>query len=132
MTTREISSSIQERLKVSKSFIESYIEHRNIGPKLLLKKVFLMNQIKLYEANAFSGWFRSILTRYFICRWLVRLSCSIVQNLVANYHLVISYTQQCHIGMINVNYWYVITIGIHIILLFAFSQAFELYFISFE
>ena len=126
MATRKISSSIQERLKVSKSFIESYIEHRNIGPKLLLKKVFL------YEANAFSGWFRSILTRYFICRWLVRLSCSIVQNLVANYHLVISYTQQCHIGMINVNYWYVITIGIHIILLFAFSQAFELYFISFE
>ena len=55
MTTREISSCIQERLKVSKSFIESYIEHRNIGPKLLLKKVFLMNQIKLYEANAFSG-----------------------------------------------------------------------------
>ena len=80
MTTREISSAIQERLKVSKSFIESYIEHRNIGPKLLLKKVFLMNQIKLYEANAFSGASRSILARYFICRWLVRLSCSIVQK----------------------------------------------------
>ena len=33
----------------------------------------------------------------------MRQSCSIVQNLVLNYHLVVSYPQQYHIG-INVNH----------------------------
>ena len=41
--------------------------------------------------------------RCFICRWMVRQSCSFVQNLVVNYYLMISYTQQCHI-VINANH----------------------------
>ena len=36
-------------------------------------------------------------TRHFICRWTVRQSCSIVQNLVVNCYLVVSYPQQCHV-----------------------------------
>ena len=52
----------------------------------------------------------------------MRQSCSIVQNLVINYHLVVSYPHQCHIG-INVSHWYVIIIAIHISLLFVFSRA---------
>ena len=55
--------------------------------------------------------------RNFICRWMVRQSCSIVQNLVVNHHLVVSYPQQCHIG-IHIDYWDVIIIAIHIMLLF--------------
>ena len=39
-------------------------------------------------------------TRCFICRWMVRQSCCFVQNLVVNYYLMISYTQQCHIVII--------------------------------
>ena len=46
--------------------------------------------------------------------------CFIILNLVANYHLVVSYPQQCHIG-INKDYCYIIIIPMHIILLFAFS-----------
>ena len=61
-------------------------------------------------------------SRYFICRWIVRQSCSIVQNLIVNYHLVVSYPQLCHIG-INVDHWYVIIIAIHIMLLFVDSLA---------
>ena len=38
------------------------------------------------------------------------------------YHLVVSYPQQCHIG-INVNHWCDTIIKIHIMLLFRFSRA---------
>ena len=34
-----------------------------------------------------------------MCMWMVRKPCSIVQNLVVNYNLVVSYPQQCHIGI---------------------------------
>ena len=61
-------------------------------------------------------------TTYFICRRIMHQSCSIVQNLVVNYHLVISYPQQCHIR-ININHRYVIIISSHIMLLFVFSRA---------
>lgn len=53
-------------------------------------------------------------TRYFICRWIVHQSCSIVQNLGLNYYLVVSYPQQCY-TRINANHWYSIIIAIHII-----------------
>ena len=52
---------------------------------------------------------------------MLRQFCSIVQNLVRNYHLVVSYPQQCHIG-INVNRWYAIAIVVHIMLFFVFSR----------
>ena len=66
--------------------------------------------------------------RYFICRRIVRQSCSIVENLVVNYHLVVSYAQQGHIG-INSNHWYVIIIPIHIMLFLHFlMQNFEWFF----
>ena len=52
-------------------------------------------------------------TRYFTCRRMMHQSCSIVQNLVVNYHLVISYPQQCHIR-ININHRYVIIIASHV------------------
>ena len=54
-------------------------------------------------------------------RWIMQRFCSIVQNPVSNYHLVDSYTQQCHIG-INVDHWYVTIIAIHVMLHFAFSH----------
>ena len=57
----------------------------------------------------------------FIWRWMVRQFWFFVPNLVVNYHLMISYPRQCHIG-INVNYWHVIIIAIHMILHFAFSR----------
>ena len=41
--------------------------------------------------------------RYFTCKWMVGQSCSIAQNLVVNYHLVVSFPQQDHIA-INVNH----------------------------
>ena len=34
---------------------------------------------------------------------MVRQACPVVQNLVVNHHLVVSYPQQCHIG-INENH----------------------------
>ena len=40
-----------------------------------------------------------IRAKNFICRWMVRQCCSFVQNLVANYHLVVFYPQQYHIAM---------------------------------
>ena len=63
-----------------------------------------------------------IKTGYFICRLIVRQSCSIVQNPVVNYHLVVSYPQQFHIG-IKVSHWCAIIIVIYKTLLFAFSRA---------
>ena len=42
------------------------------------------------------------------------------QNLVVNYHLVVSYSQQCHIRLSHRCF---IIIAIHITLLFAFSRA---------
>ena len=59
---------------------------------------------------------------YFIWSWKVCKPCSIVQNLVVTYHLVVFYPQQCHIE-ISVDQWYVIIIAIRIMLLFAFSCA---------
>ena len=59
--------------------------------------------------------------KYFICRWMVCKSCSIVLNLVVNYHLVV-YPQQCHIGII-VSHLCVNIIALHVTLLFAFSRA---------
>ena len=56
---------------------------------------------------------------YFICRWMVHQSSSIVQNLVVSYHLVVSYPQQCRNG-INVSQ---INVSIHITLFFAVSPA---------
>ena len=53
---------------------------------------------------------------------MVHHSCTIAQNLVVNYHLVVSYLHQYHIG-IKVDYWYVIIIEIHIMLLFGFFRA---------
>ena len=44
---------------------------------------------------------------------MVHQSCSIAQNFVVNHHLVVSYHQQCHIG-INVAHWYVIIITYNI------------------
>ena len=61
------------------------------------------------------------ITRYFICTWIVHQSCSVVQSLVGNYHLVVSYPQQCHIG-INVSRWCVIIIAIHITLPYALQR----------
>ena len=34
----------------------------------------------------------------------MRQSCSIAQNLVVNYHLVVSYPQQCHTGINVIHY----------------------------
>ena len=63
------------------------------------------------------------------CYWLLlskmprfTKSCSVVQKIVVNHHLVVFYPQQFHIG-INVDHWYLIIIVIHIMLLFAFSCA---------
>ena len=64
----------------------------------------------------------SVTARHFKCRWIVHWSCSIVQNLLLNYHLVALSPQECHIG-INISHWCVIIIAIHIRLLFAFSRA---------
>ena len=55
-------------------------------------------------------------TRYFTCTCVVHQTCY-----VANDHLI-SYPQQCHIG-INVNHWYIIMIAIHLKSLFVFSRA---------
>ena len=54
---------------------------------------------------------------------MVRQSWSIVQSLVVNYNLVVSYPRQWHIG-INVSHWCAIitTIDITLMLLFAFSH----------
>ena len=49
-----------------------------------------------------------VYTWCFIGRWMVHQCPSIVQNLVANYHLVVSYLQQCHIGILG--HWGVIII----------------------
>ena len=46
--------------------------------------------------------FSLVLLKYFSCRLMVRQLRSIVQNLVVNYHVVVSYPQEWHIG-INVN-----------------------------
>ena len=67
----------------------------------------------IFTANAFCY----IQIRYFICRWMMHQSCSIFQYLVVNYHLVVSYPQQCHIR-INENKWYVVITAINTILLF--------------
>ena len=58
---------------------------------------------------------------YFKCRWMVRQYCSIFQNVVVNYHLVVSYPQQCHIG-IDLKHCCVVVIAMHIVLLFGFVR----------
>ena len=45
----------------------------------------------------------NVFSRYSIRRWMVPQSCSIVQYVVVNNHLVVSYPQRCHTG-INVNH----------------------------
>ena len=76
-------------------------------------------------ATLFLKWpnhLKTVIARYFICRWMVRQPCSIVQNLVVNYHLVVSWNRQSHIGT-NVSLWHAIIIAIHINLLFVFTRA---------
>ena len=51
--------------------------------------------------------------RFFICRLMVSLDWRFVQNFALNYHSVVSYPRQCHIG-INVNHPEVNIIAIHI------------------
>ena len=53
---------------------------------------------------------------------MVQQSFSIVQNIVVNYYLVVSYPQLCHIA-INVNIIEVIVITTYIMFPFPFSRA---------
>ena len=78
-----------------------------------------------YDKSEFVNFWKLRVTsaeaKYFICRWMVCKSCSIVLNLVVNYHLVV-YPQQGHIRII-VSHLCVNIIALHITLLFAFSCA---------
>ena len=51
-----------------------------------------------------------VCTRYYMWRCMVRQYWFYCPNLVVNYPVVISYPQQCHIGL-NVSYWYIIIIA---------------------
>ena len=51
-----------------------------------------------------------VCTRYYMWRYMVRQYWFYCPNLVVNYPVVISYPQQCHIGL-NVSYWYIIIIA---------------------
>ena len=44
-----------------------------------------------------------LLPRYSVCRGVMRQSCFIIQALVVNFHLVVTYPQQCRTG-INVSH----------------------------
>ena len=97
--------------------------------RILLNIRYLFNSVQSviwWHVNTRSFFFFNLIcfirARYFICRWVMRQSCSIVQKLVVNYHLVVSYPKQCHIG-IKVSHWCLIIIALHIMLLFAVSRA---------
>ena len=88
--------------------------------QLVFSVTMSMFLVKRYLSQIFKAWSK-ISSRYFIYRLMVHQSCSIVQNLVVNYHLAVSYPQLCHIG-ININHWYVIIIPMHIMLPFSFFR----------
>ena len=85
--------------------------------------IFLISHLRLisplYAPQTKFGNEKTQRMSYFICKWIVHQSSSIVQILVVSYHLVVSYPQQCHNG-INVSQ---INVSIHITLFFAVSRA---------
>ena len=88
---------------------------------LNLARMFLIESYRMLQNAKVTAFTASNLSKKFICRWMMHHYCYFAQNLVVNYHLVLSYPQQRRIG-INVDYWYVIIIAIHKMLLLTFSR----------
>ena len=82
--------------------LEKILGLGNLG--MIFQEECFTCHILLTDQILFSEYIYFLRSKYFLSRWMVCQPCSIVQNLVVNYHLVVSYSHQCHTG-INVSHY---------------------------